>query len=292
MLKKAAVVFLAMTVLGAGGVVAYTVAANSAPAEAEAAPAIEPVTNLDAELQTSTDTLAVPVQPEPQPQADVGAPWSALGTISALDETGTGFTMDTSDGASLFVELGPPTYWQSLGVPLEAGDVVVVDGFQMDGQYHAGTITKPDGQQLVLRSELGQPLWAGSVQNADAGNGLQDGSHEPQPQAQVNEWLTVTGTLIEMFGNTYTIQTEVGDLLTISAGAPRRFLDEQGFAANIGDALTFTYFENNGSYSAGDITNETTGARLMLRDPNGRPLWAGPGRGNSNGNGFASTAVS
>jgi hypothetical protein len=292
MLKKVAFVFLAMTVLGAGGVVTYTAAANSVPSAAGTASAVEPAPNLVSEGQASTAKVAAPVQPEPQPQADVGEPWSAQGTISALDETGTGFTMDTSDGATLYVELGPPTYWQSLGVPLAVGDVVVVDGFQRDGQYHAGTISKPDGQQLVLRTELGQPLWSGGVQNAGDGNGLQDGSHEPQPQAQVDEWLTVSGTLVELFGNTYTIQTDAGNLMTLSAGAPRRFLDEQPFIATPGDALTFTYFENNGSFSAADIANETTGARLMLRDPNGRPLWAGPGRGNSNGNGFANTAAS
>jgi hypothetical protein len=26
------------------------------------------------------------------------------------------------------------------------------------------------------------------------------------------------------------------------------------------------------------VTNTTTGERLLLRDPNGRPLWGGPGR--------------
>lgn len=291
MLKKAALLFLTMTVLGAGGVVAYTVVANSVPADAAAAPAVEPAANQNAKAQAPADAVAAPVQAEPQPQADVGEPWSALGTISALDESGTGFTLVSSEGLSLYVELGPPTYWQSLGVPLAAGDVVVVDGFQQDDQYHAATITKPDGQQLVLRTELGQPLWSGGVNNAGGANGLQDGSHEPQPQAQVDEWLTVSGTLIEMVGNRYTIQTEYGDPMTISAGAPRRFLDEQSFFASPGDVMTFTYFEQNGSYSAGDIANETTGARLMLRDPNGRPLWAGPGRGNSNGNGYASPSA-
>ena len=37
--------------------------------------------------------------------------------------------------------------------------------------------------------------------------------------------------------------------------------------------------------SAGEITQLSTGLRVMLRDPNGRPLWAGPGSGNGNGNG-------
>jgi hypothetical protein len=36
---------------------------------------------------------------------------------------------------------------------------------------------------------------------------------------------------------------------------------------------------------AGDITQISTGMRVLLRDPNGRPLWAGPGSGNGNGNG-------
>jgi len=33
---------------------------------------------------------------------------------------------------------------------------------------------------------------------------------------------------------------------------------------------------------AGEISQLSTGLRVMLRDPNGRPLWAGPGSGNGN----------
>ncbi|RPJ00311.1 MAG: hypothetical protein EHM39_05060, partial [Chloroflexi bacterium] len=32
-----------------------------------------------------------------------------------------------------------------------------------------------------------------------------------------------------------------------------------------------------GQFRAGEIDNLTQGGRLMLLDPNGRPLWAGPG---------------
>jgi len=38
-------------------------------------------------------------------------------------------------------------------------------------------------------------------------------------------------------------------------------------------------------FMAGDITQVSTGLRVMLRDPNGRPLWAGPGNSGGNGGG-------
>ena len=39
------------------------------------------------------------------------------------------------------------------------------------------------------------------------------------------------------------------------------------------------------TFQAGQITNETSGQTLMLRDPNGRPLWAGRGQGGGGGAG-------
>jgi hypothetical protein len=51
----------------------------------------------------------------------------------------------------------------------------------------------------------------------------------------------------------------------------------------VGDIVVVVGFYEGTQFNAGDITQVSTGLRLMLRDPNGRPLWAGPGNANGQG---------
>ncbi|NJN98084.1 MAG: hypothetical protein HC875_30380 [Anaerolineales bacterium] len=65
---------------------------------------------------------------------------------------------------------------------------------------------------------------------------------------------------------------------------PAGYAEQQGITFNPGDAVTVLGFDSpNGPFQAGEITNNTSGATLYLRDPNGRPLWAGQGNGQGNG---------
>ncbi len=58
------------------------------------------------------------------------------------------------------------------------------------------------------------------------------------------------------------------------------FAGQQGITFTAGDTVTVLGFDApNGQFQAGEITNSTTGQTLYLRDPNGRPLWAGQGQG-------------
>ena len=112
-----------------------------------------------------------------------------------------------------------------------------------------------------------------------------DGERSPEPQAQVDEWVTIEGTLISFDGGNMTISTPEGELVAFQTGQPRFFAD-QGVTFNVGDEIVVVGFYENEQFMAGDITQVATGLRVMLRDPNGRPLWAGPGgNGNSNGKG-------
>jgi hypothetical protein len=48
--------------------------------------------------------------------------------------------------------------------------------------------------------------------------------------------------------------------------------------------VTVLGFSSEGEgFQAGQVNNDTTGEVLMLRDPNGRPLWAGQGQGQGGG---------
>ena len=52
------------------------------------------------------------------------------------------------------------------------------------------------------------------------------------------------------------------------------FLNSTGF--QVGDEIVVLGYYDGDQFMAGDITQASTGLRVMLRDPNGRPLWAGP----------------
>lgn len=276
MLKKILVGVLGVSVLGAGGAaVAYqsAAAANAAPLPAE-------VVQLDPQAQNQQQG-----QNQQQQQMssldNVGTPWEADGTIEALDDTG--MTLAFADGTKAYVELGPPEFWQQQGVTLQVKQHVTVKGFSGDQGYHAQQVITDDGQILMVRNESGQPLWSGGIDSGNGSNGSQDGEHSPEPQAQVDEWVTLEGTIIMMTNGSMTIVLTDGTQVAFQSGQPR-FFASQGVTFQLGDDVSVMGFYENDKFMAGDITQLATGLRVMLRDPNGRPLWAGPG-GNGNGGG-------
>jgi hypothetical protein len=280
MLKKIIISVLVITVLGAAGAALAYNAYNQETAVA--ATNLNPLAN-----QQNTDTQAdqpeVAVLGEPTAQGLDGEVWEATGNITALDDYGFEFT--TSSGENVYVELGPPDYWQQQDVELVEGQLVMVSGNINDGIVHAVTVTLANGQELAIRTETGQPMWSGGVSNSRGQNGQSaDGDHIPNPQAVVDEWITLTGTLMSFQGGNMTMSTADGELITFQTGQPR-FFAEQGVTFQVGDQIQLVGFYQGEQFSAGEITQLSTGLRVMLRDPNGRPLWAGPGSGNGNGNG-------
>jgi hypothetical protein len=251
--------------------------------------------------QNATGGSAARAQTESQ--AAVGEPWTGSGTVSAVDDYG--LMLAQPDGSEIYVELGPPDFWQAQEVALAEGDSVSIEGFVDEDLYHAGTVTLSSGQQIALRDQYGLPLWSGGAANGrgqgnangggnggngqgnGAGNGnsgAQDGQRNPQPQAQVDEWVTVEGVISEVAQNSITVQTTDGETLVVQLGRPG-FVAEQGVTFQIGDEVIVVGFYEGTQFMAGEITQVETGMRVMLRDPNGRPLWAGPGGGNGKGNG-------
>jgi len=122
---------------------------------------------------------------------------------------------------------------------------------------------------------------AGSGQAQGEGQGLADGSQVPQPQAEVEEWVTVRGTVTAVELNALNIVTSDGEAMLVQLG-PEHYWTAQGVAIEAGDEVEITGFcEDGTSFNAGQVTLLATGETLALRDTTGRPLWAGgPGRGN------------
>lgn len=287
MLKKIIVGILLVSVLGAGTAAFAYNAATKGTVSASATP--EPLVNAQSTgngrgwqqtEQTGTG------EPALSAQGAVGEPWEATGTISAVDEYG--FDLAIEGGETVYIELGPPDFWQSQGVALSLGEAITVTGTNNEGMIHATRVVFSDGRVLQLRAETGQPLWSGGGTNRRGQIDRQgDGEHVPEPQAQVDDWITIQGTLMSFQGGSMTMGTSEGDLITFQTGQPR-FFAEQGITFQVGDEIAVLGFYEGDQYMAGEITQVSTGLRVMLRDPNGRPLWAGPGNGNGNRGGSGS----
>lgn len=114
------------------------------------------------------------------------------------------------------------------------------------------------------------------------GNGQGQGQGTPVKHT----WITLQGTVSSFDGQqTLTVETGERGQLDLWLG-PAGYAEQQGVTFNPGDAVTILGFDSpNGTFQAGEVTNNTSGATLYLRDPNGRPLWAGQGSGQGNGQG-------
>ena len=280
MIKKIIIGVLLITVIGAAGAAIAYNASNQEAAMASTNP--NPLANQQSEDVPPGQTEAA-VQGEPVAQGLQDELWEGVGNIVAVDEFGFDFT--TASGETVYIELGPPDYWQQQDVGLTEGQLVVVSGSINDGIVHAKTVAFADGRELTLRTETGQPMWSGGVNNSRGQNGQSStGDHTPNPQAAVDEWVTLTGALMSFQGGNMTMSTTDGELISFQTGQPR-FFAEQGVTFQVGDEISMVGFYQGEQFSAGEITQLSTGLRVMLRDPNGRPLWAGPGSGNGNGNG-------
>ncbi|MBT3315634.1 MAG: hypothetical protein HN390_13580 [Anaerolineae bacterium] len=208
-----------------------------------------------------------------------GEPWMETGVITEIDDTG--FLFSLQSGESVYVELGPADYWQNQAVVLEVGQSVTVDGSINEDMIHATAVLTSDGQVLQVRSDTGQPLWSGGADNAQGKNG-NNGEGTGESQIQIDEWVTLEGSLMSFQGGNMTMSALDGEIIAFQTGQPR-FFAEQGVTFQVGDEIIVVGYYQNDQFTAGDITQVATGDLVMLRDPNGRPLWAGPGNGNGNG---------
>jgi hypothetical protein len=281
MLKKIIIGILIVSVLGAiAAAIVYKMdSSGDQNASVSSIPVLEQQTYGTVQ---ETQPAVQPGEPQAVSQGAEGDAWQATGMIVEIDDNG--LTMDLETGESFYVELGPPDYWQTQGITFKQGQQATVDGTINDGMIHAFEVQLPNEQVLVIRDEQGQPLWSGGISRGKGqNNGQSDGEHTPDPQAQVDEWVTVNGSLIAFQGGNMTISTTEGDLITFKTGQPR-FFASQGVTLQVGEDIIVVGYDDTGQFVAGEITQVSTGLRVMLRDPNGRPLWAGPGNGNGNSN--------
>lgn len=125
----------------------------------------------------------------------------------------------------------------------------------------------------------------GSTQQATQGGrrGAQDNAQPVAPAtgaAEVTEWVTLTGSVVSIADDMLTVRLADGTTIEVD-GRAWTFALEQEFTTTKGDQLTLTGFYEGDAFEVGQISNDSTGKQVTLRDSSGRPLWAGRGRGRS-----------
>jgi hypothetical protein len=224
------------------------------------------------------------------------------GTVLLSPETGGDLVIMTDEGQEFTVGTGPG-YMEEQGFTLQAGERVQVLGYWEDDELKAAQLTRlQDGQTITLRDELGRPAWSGAgkraaeAQAADtlvapgAGGGWSRGSgydgegRTDAPgdgtgtgQAQVDEWLTLSGTVTSVDASLLSVQFDNGEQVEM-LGRPWRFAQEQGFTAQVGDRVIVVGFYEGDEFEVGQIDNASSGLSVVIREDSGRPLWAGGGR--------------
>ncbi len=110
------------------------------------------------------------------------------------------------------------------------------------------------------------------------GNAQTPGENTGIGLAEVDEWLTFTGTVESVTQDLWTITLTDGSTLEIE-GRKLSFMLEQGFVVEVGDNLTLTGFFEGERFEIGQITRLNSGETITIRDQNGRPMWSGGRQG-------------
>jgi len=152
------------------------------------------------------------------------------------------------------------------------------------GMYAAGGSTRltTGGSTGLTTGGSGQGR-GGYAQDSNrggyGGRGREDapGDQTGTGQANVEEWLTLQGIVVSVDADALVVQTVNGEQVTME-NRPWWFAQEQGFSAQVGDQVTLIGFYEGDDLEVGQIDDITKGQTVLVRDENGRPLWAGRGR--------------
>jgi hypothetical protein len=110
----------------------------------------------------------------------------------------------------------------------------------------------------------------------DSGRGNRgQGGQEKELETEVKDLFTIVGTVVST-EEELVLQTDDGEVV-VGLG-PEWYREAQSYAPAVGDEVEVTGFYEGENFEVVTIENLLTGETLILREPTGRPLWAG-GRG-------------
>ena len=168
---------------------------------------------------------------------------------------------------------------------VKLGDNVVAGGngrsagTAQTGEAVAGGRWSKDAGELAAGGGRGRQ--GGNELSTDGGRGAQGNENVTEPgvgEANVDEWVTLNGSVMSVDTDTLTVRLADGTALEVAERA-WSFAQEQGFTAAHGDQLTLVGFYEDGSFEVGHLNNVSAGKQVAVRDSSGRPLWAGRARG-------------
>ena len=138
------------------------------------------------------------------------------------------------------------------------------------GDNRGRTETTSDGEKQLRGSlESGGNNRRSTTQDSDY-NPISDPIFAP-------EWAVLQGTVADVDEDALTVTLLGGEQIVVEERA-WSFAQEQGFAPQVDDQVALNGFFHGEEFEVGRIENLTTGQLVTLRDPGGRPQWAGRGR--------------
>lgn len=124
-----------------------------------------------------------------------------------------------------------------------------------------------------------------SLTQVEGGNGYGRGRTANASEATLvlnkdeseHHWLQFEGAVSSVDADALTVNLDSGELILVE-GRAWSFTQEMGFTAEAGDRVALDGFFEDGDFEVGELTNLTSGQKVLLREASGRPLWAGRGR--------------
>ena len=146
------------------------------------------------------------------------------------------------------------------------------------GQNAGGSDARIQGSgsgQFAAGSARGQENSGRGAGTAEDAEGLQ----VDQSQADVHpEDVVIIPAIVQSVSSEAALfQTDDGDTVVVE-GRALSFAMELGLSLTDGDQMLLEGFYENGDFEVSSVENLTTGQWIVLREPEGRPLWAGGGR--------------
>lgn len=106
------------------------------------------------------------------------------------------------------------------------------------------------------------------------GRGNGGGTRSDMDRTDTHQWVTLQGNAMTVHEDTLLVQTDGGDQIAVE-GRPWQFAQGDGFWAELDDEVTVVGFYEGEESKASRIDNLTSGQSVLLRDGDGRPMWAG-----------------
>ena len=148
---------------------------------------------------------------------------------------------------------------------------------QWRGQQGQGS--RPALAETDLRSNDSNRGSLGRFSEAPNSGKLETAVGGGEGLASVHEWLEVVGTVVAADEEKLVLRLQSGQEMVIECRS-WSFAQEMGFTTEIGHEVRLYGFDEEGEFEIAGFEDLTSQLITMVREENGRPLWAGRwGRG-------------